>query len=196
MWPHLNRPSLTPEVQLSRKWIFFWGLLVGKLQLGESRIFHRAKLLLLMMEKIRDFLQKFKIIKCWSMNPSFLLQFLKLFVDVMTLRYFVLLSCSLMSLFRSNFVIKSWFFKCFSCQLFQKGLSYFDFSKTWRCLAQQFQSFKLVPSSLKLRRRWLKFHEIGIPSHLQMYLFGLLSSFCTIKVFERWYIVRSHLSLL
>ena len=37
------------------------------------------------------------------MSSSLLLQFLKLFVKGMTLRYFVLLSCSLKSLFRSEF---------------------------------------------------------------------------------------------
>ena len=76
-----------------------------KSQLGESRIFQHAKLLLLLREKIRAFLQKLKysVVECWSTNSSSLLQFQKLFVEVMTLRYFVLLSYSLMSLFCSEF---------------------------------------------------------------------------------------------
>ena len=57
---HLNRPSLIPEVQLLRKWTCVWGVPL-KLQLGESRIFQRAKLLFLLREKIRAFLQKLKI---------------------------------------------------------------------------------------------------------------------------------------
>ena len=61
-----------------------------------TNVHESTKLLLLLREKIRAFLLKLKIF-------GFSLKFLKLFVEVMTIRYFVLLSYSLMSLSRSEF---------------------------------------------------------------------------------------------
>ena len=121
-WCHLNRLSLITETQLLRKWIWVWGL-PQKSKLGESWIFQRAKLLMLLREKIGAFSRN------WKYSP---------------VECFVLLSCSLISLFRSEFRCQEliWqslhllifsrycHFECFSCQLFQKVLSYFDFSKT------------------------------------------------------------------
>ena len=80
-WCHLNRPSLITEMQLLRKWIWVWGL-PHKSKLGESWIFQRAKLLMLLREKIGAFSRN------WKYSP---------------VECFVLLSCSLISLFRSEF---------------------------------------------------------------------------------------------
>ena len=59
-WRHFNWRSLIAEVQLLRKWISIWDL-SHKSQLRESRMFQCAKLLFLLMEKIRAFPQKLKI---------------------------------------------------------------------------------------------------------------------------------------
>ena len=122
-----------------------------KSQLGESRIFQHAKLLLLLREKIRAFLQKLKYlaVECWSTNSSSLLQFQKLFVEVMTLRYFVLLSYSLMSLFCSEFRRQ---------ELIWQSLHFLIFSRqgNFECFSCQFKNF---PYTLIFWRLWNASHS-------------------------------------
>ena len=130
------------------------------------------------------------------MNSSFLLRILKLcwsdhikvfcfklFIDVI-ISFWISLSKVHLAIFA--FVDLLWYLhvECFSCQFIQNILSYFDFSKTLRCLARYF-GFDLIPSCLTFRWRWLTLPEIGIPSHLWMCRFALLSRFCTIQVSGR-----------
>ena len=154
-WRHFNWRSLIAEVQLLRKWISIWDL-SHKSQLRESRMFQCAKLLFLLMEKIRAFPQKLKIFGgrvlvnefqfifrvfgtfCWSDDIKVVCSF-KLFIHVF-ISFWISLSRVDLAIFAFADSSRCCHFECLSCQLFQKVLSYLDFSKTVRCFTQYFAS--------------------------------------------------------
>ena len=196
-------------MQLLRRWICVWGL-PHKSQLGKSRIFQGAKLLLFLREKIRAFLPKLKIFSgrvlvtkfqffitlfqtcCWSGDVKLFYSF-KFFIDVITSFWISLSRVDLaIFAFADLFTIPS--FWMFFMAVIEKSYLMFlfleDFKMFWAVIGLNLQM------SLGSWQRWLTFPEIGILSHLQMYRFSLLYRFCTIQVFGKWYIVRSHLTLL
>ena len=218
-WRHLKWPSLITEVQLLRKLICVWGLPHNS-QLGDSIIFQRTKLLLLLREKIRVFLQKLKIFDgrvlinefqflirvfetfCWSDDIKVFFSF-KLFIDVI-ISFWISLSRVDLAIFAFADLFTILSFRMIFMTVISKSspiLWFFEDLRMFRTaiwfnLNMSQGSFKPIPSCMTLRCRWLMFPEISILSHLRTYRFALLSKFCIVQVSGKWYIVRLHLSSL
>ena len=90
----LANSRLCQQNRTKRKWIL---RLATQVTVGQVTNLPKCQVTVVVERENKGFsaeIEKIWGLKCWSINSSFLLQFLKLFVEGMTLRYFVVLSCS------------------------------------------------------------------------------------------------------